>query len=149
MHLTKFTDYALRVLIYAALNDDRQITIQELTEKYQVPKNHLLKVVHKLSTIGLLSSKRGRGGGLTLGKDPTEITVGHVVRQFEPQLMMADCVNSRCVLLVGCELKIAFDKALVAFLDVLDSYSIADLTRESSRLRNQFGLPPLPIANKG
>ncbi len=140
MQLTKFTDYALRVLIYATLNRDRQITIQELSEKYQVPKNHLLKVVHKLSTLGLLRSKRGRGGGLALGKNPKEVTVGYVVRQFEPTLLMANCSNPRCAIIVGCELKVSFDKALVAFLDVLDSYSIADLTKEPARLRNQFGL---------
>lgn len=140
MQLTKFTDYALRVLMYAALNRDRKVTITELAEKYNLPKNHLLKVVHLLSKEGLLHSTRGRNGGLVLGKEPEKITVGYVVQRFEPQLNIVDCANPRCVIAVGCVLKKALDEALEAFLDVLDHYTIADLIRNENHMLIQFGI---------
>lgn len=140
MQLTKFTDYALRVLIYAALNKDRKVTIAELSEKYNLPKNHLLKVVHLLSKEGLLLSTRGRNGGLVLGKAPEKITVGYVVQRFEPQLNIVDCANPRCVIAVGCVLKKALDEALESFLEVLNQYTIADLVMNENHILLQFGL---------
>jgi len=140
MQLTKFTDYALRVLIYAALNKDRQITISELTEKYQLPKNHLIKVVHQLSKEGLLLSKRGRSGGLMMGKPADKIMVGYVVSRFEPQVDIVDCANPRCVISVGCVLKKALNEAHEAFINTLNQYTIADLIKEKNYLLIQFGL---------
>ena len=46
MHLTKFTYYALRALIYLADNRDRLCTVDELSEKLEMPKDHLKKVIH-------------------------------------------------------------------------------------------------------
>ncbi|MBL4711055.1 MAG: Rrf2 family transcriptional regulator [Gammaproteobacteria bacterium] len=140
MRLTRFTDYALRVLIYAALNEGRQITITELTEKYNLSRNHLLKVVHLLSKEGLLLSKRGRNGGLVMGKAADKITVGYVVSRFEPQKSLVDCINPRCVLVVGCVLKRALDEAHEVFIDRLNQYTIADLIKEKNYMLLQFGL---------
>ncbi len=144
MQLTRFTDYALRVLIYAGLNAERKITITELAERYQIPKNHLLKVVHQLTKEGLLDSKRGRGGGLTVGKSLQSITVGHVVRRFEPRLNLIECDKPRCVLSVGCVLKRVLEEGVQAFLNVLDRYTIADLIRDPDRMKQQLGLDIIP-----
>lgn len=140
MQLTRFTDYALRVLIYAGLNAERKITIGELAEKYKIPKNHLLKVVHQLTKEGLLNSKRGRGGGLTVGKSLKSITVGYVVRRFEPRLNLVECNKPRCVLSVGCVLKQVLEEGVQEFLNVLDRYTIADLIHNQDSMKKQLGL---------
>jgi Rrf2 family nitric oxide-sensitive transcriptional repressor len=58
MRLTTFTDYALRVLIYLAVSDDRQPTIREIAQRYDISRNHLMKVVQELSQKGYLIASR-------------------------------------------------------------------------------------------
>ena len=63
MQLTRYTDYSLRVLIYLSVNSDRKITIKEISSSFKISKNHLVKVVHKLSTLGYLETVPGAKGG--------------------------------------------------------------------------------------
>ena len=69
MRLTVYTDYALRLMIYLALNDDALATIAEVGEEAQdISKNHLTKVAHQLGVAGYIVTVRGRRGGLHLEK---------------------------------------------------------------------------------
>jgi Rrf2 family nitric oxide-sensitive transcriptional repressor len=68
VRLTVHTDYALRVLMYLALKEDRLATIAEIAKSYGISKNHLMKVVHELGIAGYVETVRGRGGGLRLAK---------------------------------------------------------------------------------
>ena len=80
MQLTLYTDYSLRVLLYLGLNPPRMATITEIADSYQISRNHLVKVVHNLATQGFVHTTRGRGGGLTLARAPTDINIGDVVK---------------------------------------------------------------------
>src|SRR6478735_8055594 len=80
MRLTAFSDYALRVLMYAASQNDRLITIEETAAVYGISRAHLMKVVNQLTRAGFLKATRGRTGGLALGKSPKKIRLGDVVR---------------------------------------------------------------------
>ena len=62
MKLTRFTDYSLRVLIYLGLKDDGRVTIKEISEAYNISRNHLMKVVSLLTRMGYLDARRGPGG---------------------------------------------------------------------------------------
>jgi Rrf2 family nitric oxide-sensitive transcriptional repressor len=66
MRLTNFSDYAFRVLMYAAACDDRLITIDETANVYGISRAHLMKVVNQLTRAGYLKAIRGRSGGLAL-----------------------------------------------------------------------------------
>ena len=70
MRLTTFSDYALRVLMYAATAGERLITIEETAKTYDVSRAHLMKVVNILTRTGYLKGVRGRSGGFTLAKPP-------------------------------------------------------------------------------
>jgi Rrf2 family nitric oxide-sensitive transcriptional repressor len=85
MHLTYFTDYTLRVLMYTCKSSDALICNGEMGNYHNIFKNHLLKVVHKLGTLSYLKIRRVRAGGLALGKYPHEINIGTFVAQFETQ----------------------------------------------------------------
>ena len=63
MRLTYFTDYALRLLMFAAAHEDRLITIEEVTEVYKISRGHLMKVTNTLTRAGYLTAVRGRSGG--------------------------------------------------------------------------------------
>ena len=60
MRLTHFSDYALRVLMYAAAQGDRLITIEETANVYGISRNHLMKVANQLTRAGYLKAVRGR-----------------------------------------------------------------------------------------
>lgn len=139
MRLTKWTDYTLRVLMHCAAtqNRERPATISEIAERHDISKSHLMKIVMTLASLGLISSSRGRGGGIRLLKPAHEIVVGDVVRHTETDFHMVECFDSKlnnCRLTRSCRLKSALQEATQRYLEVLDGITIADL------------LPPAPVS---
>lgn len=132
MHLTRHTDYSLRVLIFVAAKGDALSTIPEIATAYGISRGHLMKVVQTLAELGYLETVRGRGGGLALGMAPGEIRVGTLVRQTEGSLELAECFSSgkdgrACRITPACRLKGMLAEALQVFLDKLDEYTLADI----------------------
>jgi len=125
MRLTRYTDYALRVLIYLGARPDALCSIAEISRAYDISQNHLMKVVNDLVNAGYLASARGRFGGIKLAKLPEEINVGAVIRHTEDGFDLVDCGD--CVIAPACGLTGALRQALAAFLAVLDGYTLADL----------------------
>ena len=141
MKLTRYTDYALRVLLYLGASDDRRCSIGEIARGYRISENHLMKVVQDLGRMGLVATSRGRGGGIRLARPPEEIRVGDVVRRTETDMDLADCEG--CVISPVCGLVGVFDEAVMAFMAVLDRYTIADLlARRGDMLRLLGALTP-------
>lgn len=140
MRLSRHTDYALRVLIHLAANPERRASIAEIARAYAISENHLMKIVHLLGRAGFINTARGRGGGITLAMPAEDISVGVVIRHTEPDLVLADCAD--CVIAPACGLTGALREALIAFLAVLDRYTIADVTRQKGDLARLLGLLP-------
>jgi Rrf2 family nitric oxide-sensitive transcriptional repressor len=130
MRLTSYTDYSLRALMYLALNRDHLVTIGDIAQAHNIAKNHLTKVVHHLGTLGFIETVRGRSGGLRLAREPADISIGDVVRHTESDFYMASCFDASaagCLYAPGCELRGALSRATKAFLDVLDSVTLAQM----------------------
>ncbi len=137
MKLTRYTDYALRVLIHLAARPDRLASIGEMARVYDISHNHLMKVVHDLRKGGYLDSVRGRAGGVRLARPPAEINVGDVVRHSEGGFTLVDCGS--CLIAPACGLPSVLREALGAFMAVLDRYTLADLAEEQGdALRRLF-----------
>ncbi|MCM0613108.1 Rrf2 family transcriptional regulator [Marinobacter sediminum] len=135
MHITRYTDYSLRVLIYLAVQGDRLTTIQEIAESYDISKNHLMKVVHQLNKKGYIETIRGKKGGMRLNMAPGDISIGILVRETEQDLNMVECFSSKnaCKIAPVCGLKSMFGEALQAFLAVLDKYTLTDVIQDQHR----------------
>ena len=105
MYLTQHTDYAMRVLIYTAINDDALVNISTIADTYGISKSHLMKVVTALVKGGFLASVRGKGGGLRLARAPENINLGAVVRHLEP-MQLVECMgqNNDCLITPNCRL---------------------------------------------
>ncbi len=129
MRLTSFTDFALRLLMYAAAHEDRLITIEEASEVYDISRAHLMKITNTLTRAGFLKAVRGRSGGLTLAKPARKIRLGDVVRATEPDFTLVECFGSanQCVITRSCRLRGILHEGLDAFSAVLDKYTLADL----------------------
>lgn len=130
MHLTSYTDYALRVLIYLASSRDRQATITEVADFYNISRNHLAKVVHQLGSKGFVKTTRGKGGGLVLQRPPETIRIGEVVRAMENHFNWVECFDpaqQQCRLLPNCGLKQLLLRAGNAYLQVLDAATLVDM----------------------
>lgn len=134
MRLTQHTDYAIRVLMFAASRHLREgpdalSSIREIAEAYGISENHLMKVVNRLAQAGLLHTLRGRNGGLRLARPPAETRLGEVVRRVEEDMELVECfgAGSTCPLTAGCHLASALDEARRAFLASLDRHTLADL----------------------
>lgn len=129
MRLTQFSDYSLRVLMYAAAQRERLVTIEETALVYKISRNHLMKVVNVLTRAGYLKAIRGHAGGFTLALSPDKIRLGTIMRVTEPDFAMAECLtaDNRCQITPSCRLRGMLDEALEAFFATLDRYTLNDL----------------------
>jgi Rrf2 family nitric oxide-sensitive transcriptional repressor len=152
MRLTRFTDYALRTLMFLGLRGEEGARIREIAEHYGISENHLMKVVQELGKCGFVQTVRGRGGGLRLARPPAAIGLGAVVRAVEDDLALVECLGpegSHCAIVGACRLTGILAEALDAFLAVLDRYTLADLLGPSARLRALLDLAPVPPPDRG
>ncbi|MYL44385.1 Rrf2 family transcriptional regulator [Virgibacillus halodenitrificans] len=144
MNLKKYTDYGLRVLIFTGMKKEGELaSIKEISSVYNISTHHLGKIVHQLTKLELVESIRGRNGGIRLAKPADEMNVGRIVRMLESDFTILECFDketNHCVISPGCTLKHALNKALHAFLKVLDEYTIADLIHNEEELRQLMGL---------
>jgi len=134
MRLTRFSDIGLRVLIYLARAGERPVpvTVAEIASQFDVPANHLVKVVGQLGRHGWIQATRGRNGGLRLHADPAALKIGAVLRKLEGEDELADCGARSCQLSPDCILRDALAEGLRAFYDAMDRYTLADITKGST-----------------
>ena len=107
MKLSLFTDYSLRVLMFAALKGE-SFSLSEVAESYDISRHHLVKVVNYLAKLGYLETRRGRGGGIALGMQPEDIRIGMVVRRTEDSPFIVECFDKQhntCPISGSCRLK--------------------------------------------
>lgn len=133
MRLTRFSDYAVRVLLYLAANTERLCSIAEIAQAYDISQNHLMKVVSDLATSGFIQSVRGRGGGIRLARPPQDINIGKLIRHTEGDIDLVGC--GECRINGICQLPGPLDLALGAFFAVLERYTLAQVMDERSKAR--------------
>jgi len=143
MRLTRQTNYAIRILMYCAANNGQLSRIPEIAAAYSVSELFLFKILQPLVQHQLVETVRGRNGGVRLGRPAAEITLFDVVRVTEESFAMAECFEkdaTDCPLVDSCSLNEALRKALGAFFEVLEGYSIHDLIVARPHMRDLLGL---------
>ena len=132
MRLTRYSDYAMRVLLHLGAEPERMASIASIAGAYGISRNHLMKVVHDLGKAGFVDSVRGRSGGIRLARAPEQINLGEVLRHTEEGFDLVDCAN--CIIAPACGLTAVVNEALAAFLAVFDRYSLADILGRKTAL---------------
>ncbi len=129
MQLTIFTDYGVRSLMYIAAHSERLCSVKEIAEYYGISRNHLVKVIHRLSQLGYIRSSKGKGGGITLAGDPGMLRLGELVQRLEPNMDLVECFNQNtnaCRIVNTCHLKHLLMEANQAFIKSLNQYTLVD-----------------------
>ena len=136
MHLTRYADYTMRLLIHLAVQPDGMSTIQDIAKRYGISRAHLMKVANQAVQAGYVEAVRGRAGGLRLSRPAAKISIGDVLRTTEDCTLVEcfDPSSNRCPITEGCGLRPMLRKALDAYFAVLDDYSLADAVERRSLL---------------
>jgi Rrf2 family nitric oxide-sensitive transcriptional repressor len=137
MQLTLFTDYGLRSLMFLAVQPEHLCSVREIAEHYQISRNHLVKVVHRLAQLGYVDTVKGKGGGIRLARDPRELRLGELVRRMEPNMHLVECFDpdrNQCRITEVCRLKHVLFSANTAFFDALDQHTLADIVQNREPL---------------
>ena len=94
MQITRQADYAVRAIMYLAqLGPNQKAATSQIAEEQDIPLSFLAKIIAQLSVAGLLQTMRGARGGVTLARDPQEITLLEVVEAIDGPIMLNECVN--------------------------------------------------------
>jgi Rrf2 family nitric oxide-sensitive transcriptional repressor len=153
MRLTRFSDIGLRVLIYLSRSGERRtpVTIAEIATQFDIPVNHLVKVVGHLARTGWIQATRGRNGGLRLCVEASVLKIGTVLRELEGDAELTDCDGQGCRLRQDCRLRDALKVGLLAFYDAMNAYTLLDITKGATgeqivRMHRNFLNPSPQVA---
>lgn len=147
MQLTQFTDVGLRIVMrLVAAPEGERPSSRAIADELDVSYAHAAKVVARLSELGVVDARRGRGGGLAITELGRTASVGWLARRLEGEDEVVDCDGARgrpCPLRAGCRLRAALRQAQEAFFTSLDALVVADLAAPAARPT----LLALPVVN--
>lgn len=134
-HVSTRGEYGMRLMIDLARHwGQGSVSLHAVAKREDLPEAYLEQLVAALRRAGLVTGKRGAGGGYTLARDPQEITAGHIVRALEgpiePQICTAEgdpVVN--CVRENDCGTREVWLRLQSTIASALDSMTLADLAR--------------------
>lgn len=121
-------------MIELALHENQgAVQVSRIAANQKIPVKYLEQLLRILKKAGVVSSVRGPKGGHLLAQDPASISLGQVVRLFEGQTDLVECVSSpeKCDMASECLVRHAWHDATNVLYEKLDSTSIADLVKKS------------------
>ena len=147
MKLSTKTRYGTRILVELALNLNKgAVQVSRIAASQKIPVKYLEQLLRTLKLSGIVKSVRGPKGGHLLAQNPEDISLGKIVRLFEGQTDLVECVSSpeKCDMASECLVRQAWYDATRVLYDKLDGISIADLVSEKGV---QKACTPLCAAN--
>ena len=134
MHIPIKVDYGVRALVYLAMNSkDAPIRTSEIASRSVVPEPYLAQVLHTLNKSGLIRSQRGRQGGHSLAKSPSEIRLSKVMACLGGTETPVACLDdvSSCIHVPVCAQRDVWRDVALAVFKILDSTTIQDLVNKT------------------
>lgn len=141
MKLSTRSRYSTRILIELAKNDDEApLQVSEMSKRQNIPAKYLEQLIRTLKKAEIITSSRGPRGGYQLAKAADTITLGDIVRLFEGQSELVECISApgRCPQAQECNVRIAWQNATTAMFKILDDLTIADLLCEKPSIENEI-----------
>jgi Rrf2 family protein len=136
--ITRETDYAIRATLYLAKQETSSLPVStaELSEEMAIPYRFLRKIVSKLVGAGLIVSRRGKGGGLTLAKSPSEITLMQIIRTVDPGAVLLNrCLSDveGCSRSTYCGIHAELDRMQKQLDQGLSSVTLASMSKHETK----------------
>ncbi|MDT8443894.1 MAG: Rrf2 family transcriptional regulator [Desulfuromonadales bacterium] len=138
--ISKKTKYGLQALLALARNHGAgPVLIADLAEQEQIPKKFLELILLQLKNAGILGSRKGKGGGYFLAKNPAQITMGSAVRVLDGTLAPVPCVSetayqkcTECADEESCGIRLVMKDVRDAVADILDNTTLKEVLVRSS-----------------
>ena len=93
MQITRQADYAIRAIYYlSSIGTDKRASTSKIAQEQNIPPSFLAKIISQLSVAGLLHTSRGARGGVSLARDPEDITMLDVVEAIDGPILLNECV---------------------------------------------------------
>ncbi len=139
--LSKKAKYAIKALLALAQRGREQpMRIADLAREERIPPKFLELILLGLKNHGILQSRKGKGGGYLLARDPAEIYLGQIVRMFDGPLAPVPCASQTayvpcadCANEAVCGVHLAMKEVRDATARVLDGTSLAALQEKMER----------------
>ena len=130
MKLSTRSRYGARILVDLARNKDQgPVQIGEISKRQDISVKYLEQLIRPLKKAKLVTSVRGPKGGHLLKEKPENISLGQIVRLFEGQTDLVECISfpEKCAMSDDCQVRLAWRDATQVLYEKLDSTTIADL----------------------
>ena len=131
MKLSTRSRYGARILVELARNQqDTPVQVGDISRRQNISVKYVEQLIRPLKKAQIISSVRGPKGGHFLSKDPATITLGDVVRIFEGQTELIECISNpeKCTAADDCRIRLAWKDGTEALFKSLDATTISDLT---------------------
>lgn len=137
MRLSTRGRYAVRAMADVALHaGEGPVPRSEIARRQGISPDYIAHLFRKLERAGLVQGMKGPAGGYCLGRHPSEITVGEIVRAVEGPVALVHCVapggEKRCPRAGVCPTRCLWQKASAAIADVLDHVTLQDLCAQAT-----------------
>ena len=132
--ISKKTIYGLQAAILLAKRyESGPVLITDLAREGHIPKKFLEAILLELRKNGILNSKKGKGGGYVLGKDPQDISIGNIIRILDGPLSEVSFDGETNE---NNEIKIVLKEVRDAMSNILDKTSLADVIERACSGQN-------------
>jgi len=134
MKLSTRSRYGTRILVDLARHHDQgPIQIGEISKRQDISVKYLEQLIRPLKQANLVTSVRGPKGGHLLAKKPEDISLGQIVRLFEGQSELVECIShpEKCSMSEDCQVRLAWQDATRVLYEKLDNTTIADLVNSN------------------
>ena len=149
--LSNKSKYALKALLFLAAKHESghgPVLISELAKKEKIPQKFLEFILLGLKNKGILSSKKGKGGGYFLNRSPERITFGEIIRALDGPIAAVPCASQTsyrkcddCIDEKTCGIRMVMKEARDATSKVLDGITLADaLKRVENAIEKEKGI---------
>jgi len=134
MQITRQADYAIRAVLYISkLPGNERAATSQIAKEQKIPPSFLAKIISQLSIAGLLQTSRGARGGVTLAKNPQDISLLDVVEAIDGPIALNECVHddSACNLNDDCPMRPIWCEVQEELVNKLQKTNFAQFLNES------------------
>lgn len=134
MQITRQADYAVRAVLYLSrMGNNQRAATSTVAQEQNIPPSFLAKIISQLSIAGLLHTSRGARGGVTLAREPKEITLLEVIEAIDGPIQLNECVgdSGACTFDHDCPLRPVWCEAQEELVNRLKGTNFEQLLAQS------------------